>query len=370
MTSTEKLERMFNLQPPSERSEIPVFPHIITWCGTAAGITQAEMMRNGEKWLEALDKTFNIIGRPDVCMPSMPDDAVFGMGLPARRPGKELGDQALYQFVETPFFADAGEYKKMLEMGWGSWYGMYLMQIQNPPMQSFEELGARFGRMGQNGGRVAGFLAERGIEPISHSATAPIYDTLSMVRSMQEFILDLYSDPGPIMDVINKFQPEEDQKTIGLLKSIGGTRIAVYAMRSCAPFVSPAMFEEYIWPALKQSIESYHAAGIRVVIHADAQWLPVLEYFTQVPKTSVHFEFDGVTDMFKAYDIIGGWHSMRGDVPATMFTLGTPDEVSEYCEKLITGLCMKGGVMLGSGCEVPLNAKTECVIAMMDSVKK
>jgi uroporphyrinogen decarboxylase len=370
MTSIEKYERMLELAVPEKRSDIPVFPHIITWCGTCAGISQAEMMRDGERWLEAMDKTFAVIGKPDVSMSTFPDDTVFGMGLPACRPGYELGDNELYQFIEKPFFSDASEYQKMLQMGWGAWYGMYMMQIQKPPMQSFDELGARFARLGQNCGRVMGFLAERGIAPLSHTATAPIYDTLSMVRSMEEFIMDLYTEPGPVMDVINRFQPEEDAKTIGMLKSFGGTRVSVYAMRSCAPFVSPAMFEEYVWPALKRSIETYFAAGIRVILHADAQWMPVLPYFTKLPKTSVHFEFDGVTNMFDAYEVVGGGHSMRGDVPSTMFSRGTPDEVSEYCEKLINGLCMKGGVMLGSGCEVPLNAKTECVIAMMESVKK
>lgn len=369
MESKEKVERMFNLEAPKSRSDIPVFPHIMTWAGTVAGITQAEILQDGNKWLEALDKTYEIIGKPDVSMSAMLDDVVFAMGLPAKRPGKELGENELYQFVETPYFDDESEYEKIKQMGWGNWYAAYIMDIQNPKMTSFDELGARYGLMGQHGGQVLQFLGQRGIEPISHSATAPIYDSLSQIRSMEEFAIDLYTDPDPIMDIIQTHQPEETEKTIGMLKSFGGTRVALYAMRSCAPFISPAGFEEYIWPTLKQMIETYYAAGIRVVMHADASWLPMLPYFKELPKASVHFEFDGDTNMFDAYEIIGGWHSMRGDVPAAMFTFGTPEQVSEYCEKIITGLCVKGGVMLGSGCEVPLNAKPECVIAMMKSVK-
>ena len=117
-------------------------------------------------------------------------------------------------------------------------------------------------------------------------------------------------------------------------------------------------------------IEAFWKEGITSVVHADGNWLPMLEYFKQVPKGSVHFEFDGDTDMRKAYEILEGWQSMRGDVPAAMLAYGTPDEVAEYCEGLITDLCMKGGVMLGSGCEVPMNAKLENVIAMGNSLKK
>jgi len=133
--------------------------------------------------------------------------------------------------------------------------------------------------------------------------------------------------------------------------------------------VSPALFDEFCYPYLKQGIEAFFSAGYRTVLHADGNWTPMIDRFLDLPKTSVHFEFDGVTDIFKASEILGGHHSMRGDIPATMFAFGNPDEVSEYCEKLITGIGMKGGFVLGSGCEVPMNCKPENLMAMMKSRK-
>jgi len=59
---------------------------------------------------------------------------------------------------------------------------------------------------------------------------------------------------------------------------------------------------------------------------------------------------------------------MRGDVPSTMFVYDSPDDVAAYCEKLVN-MGMKGGFMLSSGCEVPMNAKPENVKAMLDAVK-
>ena len=51
-----------------------------------------------------------------------------------------------------------------------------------------------------------------------------------------------------------------------------------------------------------------------------------------------------------------------------MLAYGTPDEVAAYSEKLVQ-MGMKGGFMLSSGCEVPLNAKPENVKAMMDVLR-
>lgn len=368
MNSMEKYMKMLSLTPYADRTEIPVFPMMVVPYGRIAGISQAEIVRSPDRWLEAMEKTFEIVGRPDVVMPMCPGDTIFVMGLPARIPGIDLGDDELYQFVETPFFDDPSEYQKILQMGWQNWNFMYLCAIQNPPYTNPEQLGARFGLLGANLGKTMGHIYSKGMVPDFDNATAPIFDTLSMARSMAEFIYDLYDNPGPIMDIINKYQPEADAATIGMLKANHGTRVGCFAMRSSASFMSPDMFEEYAWPGLKGMIERYHAAGITLVLHADADWTPMMPYFTQVPKGSVHIELDGMTDIEKAYEILGGYQSLRGDVPATMLSYGTPDEVSAYCEKLIK-MGMKGGFMLGSGCEVPLNAKPENVKAIIDAVR-
>jgi len=369
MTSAEKLDRMFRLEKPRDRTEIPVFPHIITWCGKVAGITQAEMMADHRKWLQAMEKCFEAIGKPDATMPLPPADTVFSMGLLARLPGRELGDDELYQFIEKDWFSGEDEYDRILETGWQNYTIMHQCRVQQPPVTNPQEIFARFGEVGAHGAEAAMFFLQRGVEPITHASAAPVFDTLSLMHSLEPFLMDLVLIPGKVMDVVNAATPSVIEKAVGMLRQAHGTRIAIWAMRSSATFISPAMFEEYAWPPLKKMIEAFWAAGAVSVIHCDANWLPMLGYFLELPKGSVHFELDGATDIFKAYDIVGGWHSMRGDVPAAMLAYGTPDEVSEYCEKLVTQLGMKGGFMLGSGCEVPLNAKLENVKALMNAVK-
>lgn len=368
MTSREKYEKMLSLEPFKDRSEMPVFPMLVATYGKLGGVSQKDIVSSPDKWLEAVENTFAKIGVPDVSMPICAGDTVFNMALPARIPGRELDDEALYQFVEKPYFDDPAEYDRIMEMGYGNWFFEYMMNIQTPPYTSPEQLQQRYALLGQNNQKTYGYFYKKGIVPAFDLAMEPIFDQLSMIRSMADFICDFYEDPGPIMDIIRKYQPIEDQKNIEMMKAIHGRSINLFAMRSSSSFISPSMYEEYVWPELKASILRYHEAGFLSIIHADSNWLPMLKYFTELPKGCCHIELDGTTDIFAAYDILRGSQSIRGDVPSTMFAYGTPDEVSEYCEKLVQ-MGMKGGFMLSSGCEIPLNAKLECVQAMMNVMK-
>ena len=159
-----------------------------------------------------------------------------------------------------------------------------------------------------------------------------------------------------------------DEENIQRLKAQGGDRVWNCAMRSSSVFASPSMFDEYIWPYMKASILRFWEAGVYTLLHEDSNWLPMLHHFTELPKGCCHIELDGATDIFAANEILQGWQPIRGDVPFTMFAYGTADEVAAYCDKLIR-MGMKGGFMLSSGCEIPMNAKPENIKAMLDAVK-
>lgn len=368
MKSAEKMERCFDNMPVNDRSEIPVMLQILTYAATCAGVSQKEIFFDNKKFLNALKKTYDTIGYPDSGYMVCPGDAVFGEAMPAKRPGKELGDNELFQIIETENM-QPDEYDILAKEGWTKWYNEYYCRIQNPQFKSNLKLTMRWMKFGMTVNGNCKFLRNLGVEPIIGVGVYPVFDMLSLIRSFDKFIEDLFDDPDRIVAAIKKCTPEIIESTLGTAKRIPVPRIEVFAMRSSASVLSPNLFDEYVFPYLKDMIEAFWKAGYRSVIHADGDWLPMLDRFTQLPKNSCHFEMDGVTDLFKAYDIIGGWHSMRGDVPATMLSFESPDTVSEYCEKLVTELGMKGGFMLGSGCEVPMTAKDENVRRIIQTVR-
>lgn len=369
-SSFERLGAMFECVPVQDRDDIPIYPQLICWAGKYAGHTQKEIFENPDVWIESVKKVFDDFGYPDTMIPMWPHGIAFGESLPVNLPGKELGDDELFQFEEKENLTE-DDYQFILEHGWDAWYFPYLMRIQKPPFTDPNQALQMFGYMGQVGAKIAQTFIPLGVPPISNMTMFPLFDQLSLIRSFGSFIMDLFDMPDTIKAILEKNTPGIIAQNIQNGAQNPNKIMHIYAMRSDANVISPDIFDEFSYPYLKQMILGYHEAGYKSIIHADGNWTPFLDRFLDLPKAVCHFEFDGVTDIFAAAQILDGHHSFRGDVPATMLAYGTPDEVSEYCEKLITEIGLKTpGFMLGTGCEVPLNCKPENYEAMMKSLPR
>lgn len=369
MNSFEKTEKMFNCNGvPSKKSDVPIQPIMICTQGALCpDTTQKDIIDDYKKWMHASDYFFENYGKPDVFQSAYAGDVMYALALETRRPGYELEDNELYQFVETCKM-DLDDYKTIIEKGWSGWFNKYMGSIQHPPCGNFKVI-MGFIKMGIHTGKIHKWLNSKGIVPLQDSGSTPGFDMLSQIRSFEDFICDIYDEPDLVKQASARVTEDSIKTTLKNCKKMVG-RIAIYPMRSSAGAISPDIFKEFSWPDMKKMILAFHDAGYRTIVHADGDWIPMLESFKELPKTCCHFEFDNQTDIFKAAGILDGWHSFKGNVPATMMAFGKPEEVSEYCDKLITEIGLKTpGFMLGSGCEVPLNVKPENMKAFMNSVK-
>jgi uroporphyrinogen-III decarboxylase len=85
-----------------------------------------------------------------------------------------------------------------------------------------------------------------------------------------------------------------------------------------------------------------------------------------LPARSCVLALDGKTDIFRAKRILAGHMCLLGDVPPALLTLGTPAEVREYCDRLLSE-AGPDGLILAMGCAVPPDAKVENVKALVES---
>jgi len=119
------------------------------------------------------------------------------------------------------------------------------------------------------------------------------------------------------------------------------------------------IFERFWWPYTKRIVEALHDRGIIPWFHLDQCWDLNIPYFKELPRASCFLDLDGLTDIFRAKEILKDHLCIQSDVSASLFSLGTPKQVQDYVKKLIDKLGVDGGHILSSGCEVPSETKDE-----------
>lgn len=369
MDSFEKLDKAIALKPTPE---IPVYPHIITFAGRCVGITQAELFSSNKAWLGALDKTFEKIGTPDVVFPMNPRDTAYTESMKVKLPGRDLGPDEPFQFVEKEFM-QASDYDVILEKGWSAWNTEFMKSIQTPPWSGkLGNLRVLWGfiRAGMNTGKNIKHYKKHGLPVMFHVGVAPPFDVFSLSRSLRPFTLDLFNIPEKVKKAIDVGTEAMIALGISAAKRAKGNRVAIFAMRSSAGFISPKIFDEISFPSLKRMVEGYHAAGLVSVLHCDGKWDLMLPRFRELPRASCVVELDGDTDIRKAREVLADHLCIKGDVRAGMLSVGDKETVEAYCRELIEFMGHDGGFILGSGCEVPLTAKPENVAALINAVRR
>jgi uroporphyrinogen decarboxylase len=370
LSPSERIEAAVNLKTPGTATgATPVAPLIIAFAGRCAGITQAEIFRSVQRWQQAQLRTYERIGACDLVFSVWPGDLPTSEAMRCRLPGRELGDDDLFQIAEEEIMTRQ-DYEQIQRQGYTAWFRNYHLRLRS--LKPGSALGRakvtlQFVRMGLHIRSNVKFWQKRGIPSLFNTAAYPPFDFFSLARSLEPFVHDLFDCPESIQAASAASLPDMLATCKQTLKLTDGKRVCLYPMRSSASIISPKMFERFALPNLVQMVESFHRDGITTVLHCDGNWTPMLKFLKELPRASCIVELDGSTDIYKAKEILGDWLCLKGDVPATLLAMGEAEAVSEYCRRLIKDIGSGGGFILASGCEVPLNARVENVIALINA---
>jgi uroporphyrinogen-III decarboxylase len=193
--------------------------------------------------------------------------------------------------------------------------------------------------------------------------------SLSLMRSMVPFRQDLYYDPEPVERALRRLTADLIPSPIAMVKQSGVDLCMLTEERASAYFFPPAVFERFWWPYTREIVEAFWSEGIITLFHLDQCWDQNVPYFRDLPRGSAILELDSTTDIFAAKDVLRGHLCLRGDVSASLLSLGDPEDVSAYCRKLIDEVGGDGGFILGSGCSVPPTVRPENFRSMIETGK-
>ena len=355
----QRLTRILKAVALDEPDRTPV---VLEYSGFAAYVTQTPMaafLRSPKTNIDTMIKAFQIVGEGDAINYGSfwPYALCYDFMAKVRVPGVDLPDNDLWQVVETELMGRE-DYNRILDLGWPDFFKKMLREhlLKDAPPEYFSperksiDARAKWQSLGVpvlTGGDI----------------TTPI-ELLCGSRSLMEFAMDLLEIPDKVEAAMDAILPHLAHQTIQRAKSQGYPLVWVGGWRSAPCLLSPDMWNRFVWPYFRKLVYEVVDAGLIALLHLDSNWTRELERFRELPRGKCIMALDGETDIFRAKEVLGGHMCIMGDVPASMLFLNHPDDVHQYCSRLIRELGPQGFI-LQSGCDIPANAKLENVQAMV-----
>lgn len=200
----------------------------------------------------------------------------------------------------------------------------------------------------------------------------PFSDFTNSFRTFNGAVKDMFRQPDKLKAALEKILEYRIDRATVAVREVGKPTIGYSgeAHRVSDEILSPKQFETFVWPYWKRAIQKTLDLGYDIIsMFFEGRRDKQLEYFLEFPKGSLFIRF-AETDIFRAKKILGDRACLMGNVPIRMLQIGSPQEVEEYCEKLIKICGKDGGFILRCSTDYTQEAKLENVKAMIDSVDK
>jgi uroporphyrinogen-III decarboxylase len=367
MTRRERIEAAIALE---KGDRVPVMPLTVSFPIRHRGMTQAEAWRDLDKAFQATLDTFDDLGGFDM----LPKTNVYWPMLggkfanaPVRNliPGRELPEDAIAQIDERELFARE-DYDRIASLGWNAFWEEHYPMVAN---KSLKRLAVVQNALLERFCREKKICEGRGIPVMLGAAIDSVLMAFSLSRTLTQFTMDLFEIPDKVQAAMDTSCDDLIQNALDTIAITKGEVAFIVLERGSGAIYRLELFERFEWPYLRRYVDAFVSEGIIPWLHLDTDWSLNLPYFKQLPKGKCVADLDGHTDIFKAKEILGGHMCISGDVRADILTLGKPEQIREYCEKLIDEVGRGGGFFLTTGCECPVDAKFENVKMMIEVAK-
>jgi uroporphyrinogen-III decarboxylase len=132
-------------------------------------------------------------------------------------------------------------------------------------------------------------------------------------------------------------------------------------------FMSQEQFKKFYWPTLKAVMMAFYEEGLTNALFVEGSYNNRLEIIAVMPEKSCYWFFDQ-TDMRQVKEILGGRFTIGGNVPASLMSKGSTENLRAYCDDLVELFEDTPGYIMtfGFGFEWTTDEK---IIAYRDSVR-
>jgi len=181
--------------------------------------------------------------------------------------------------------------------------------------------------------------------------------------------MDLFERPEKVLAAAEALMPHMAQVALTTADPNKEVPITIWMHRGCVPFVTPDQFAKFYWPTLKPIIEEIWAHGHQTLFYAEGKWKHHWKSFRELPEGSIIYHCDR-DDVFEAHRALGDRFAISGGIPNYLLSFGTPQEVRQFCKKVIDEVAVDGGYIMDAGAIMQNDTRIENVTAMTEFTRE
>ena len=257
-----------------------------------------------------------------------------------------------------------------------TYYMGFNLSIAPFSLPDVAEAFAAMQKAGEEAMRVAAYsrrynqkAKEEGFPMQTGAFTQAPFDTLGdFFRGTKGIMLDMYRRPETLMKACERLLPFMLEIALNATKASGNPRVFIPIHKGLDGFMSLEQFKKFYWPTLRELMIALINEGLNPCPLWEGNCTSRLEIIKDIPPGKVCYAFEA-TDMVKAKEVLKDRVCIRGNVPLSVLATGTPEDVRQYCRKLIDAVGKGGGYIMDSSTGLD-DAKPENVKAMFEFTRE
>jgi uroporphyrinogen-III decarboxylase len=208
-------------------------------------------------------------------------------------------------------------------------------------------------------------IMSRGLPAFSGGFSKAPFDVIGdSLRGTRGVLLDMFRYKDELIEACDRLVPFMVKCGIAACNATGHLMPYLPLHKGADGFMSDEQFKTFYWPSLRKVAIGLIDAGLVPILFAEGSYNQRLEIIGDLPKGKAIWLFD-TTDMARAKAVLEEVCCIAGNVPLDLLCTGTPDDITEYCKKLIDSAAQDGGFILSTGAGMQ-GARPENVKAMID----
>jgi hypothetical protein len=213
-------------------------------------------------------------------------------------------------------------------------------------------------------------MGKSGYPPIGLAIGIAPYDYFAdFLRGKKGCMIDMYRCPDKLKRAVDRVTPWIIDWVLTQARMFSDIckRVFIPIHAASGGFMSEEQHKEFFWPSLRKVIMALIDEGFTPAVETQGIYTDRFETIRDVPKGKVIYMIE--SDLFKAKEILGDTACLIGGPPPGIMSAGSPEEVKDYCKKVIDVVGKDGGFIMATAVPV-ITDKPENIKAVAEFTRE